>query len=64
MADYQCSVLRPTLPMTPEEILDAADVLGNAGCPVAPVRGPVDGIEGGLSRADSLSCDSACTEIG
>jgi hypothetical protein len=41
--------------MTPEAILDAADVLGNAGCPEASVRGYVDGIEGGLSRADSLS---------
>jgi len=59
MADYQCSVLRPMSPMTPEEILDAADVLGNTGCPAASVRGPVDGIEGGLSRAASLSCDSA-----
>jgi hypothetical protein len=59
MADYPRSVMRPRLPMTPEEILDAADVLGNAGCLAASVRGPVDGIEGGLSRADSLSCDSA-----
>ena len=41
----------------PEVSRDAADVLGNAGCPDASVRGHVDGIEGGLSRADSLSHD-------
>jgi len=44
--------------MTPEEILDAAAVLGNAGCPDASVRGHIDGIEGGLSRADGLSYDA------
>jgi hypothetical protein len=45
MSDYQFSVIIPTLPMTPEEILDAADALGNAGCTDASVRGHVDGIE-------------------
>ena len=58
MADYQFSVMRPTSPMTSEEILDAAAVLGNAGCPDASVRGHIDGIEGGLSRADGLSYDA------
>jgi len=32
-------------PMTPEEILDATDVLGNAGCTDASIRGHADGIE-------------------
>ena len=59
MADYPCSVMRPRLPMTPEGILDAAAAFSNAGCPVASVRGPVDGIEGSLSRSDSLSCNSS-----
>ena len=45
MTDYQFSVIIPTLPMTPEEMLDTADALGNAGCTDASVRGHVDGIE-------------------
>ena len=45
MADYQFSVIVPTPPMTHEDILDAADALGNAGCIDASIRGHVDGIE-------------------
>jgi hypothetical protein len=45
MADYQFSVIVPTPPMTHEEILDAADALGNAGCIDASIRGHADGIE-------------------
>jgi hypothetical protein len=41
MTDYQFSVIIPTLPMTPEEMLDAADALGSAGCTDASVRGHV-----------------------
>jgi hypothetical protein len=59
MADYPCSVVRSRLPMTPEETLDAADVFGNTRCPAASLRGPVNAIEGGLSRSDSLSCERA-----
>jgi len=33
------------VPMAPEEILDATDVLGNAGCTDASIRGHADGIE-------------------
>ena len=45
MTDYQFSVIIPTVPMTPEEILDATDTLGNAGCTDASIRGHADGIE-------------------
>ncbi len=45
MTDYQFSVIIPMAPMTPEEILDATDVLGNAGCTDASIRGHADGIE-------------------
>ncbi|HEY7213672.1 MAG TPA: hypothetical protein VIC28_03530 [Thermoanaerobaculia bacterium] len=45
MTGYQFSVVIPTMPMTPEEILDATDALGNAGCTDASVRGHADGIE-------------------
>ena len=45
MTDYQFSVIIPTVPMTPEAILDATDALGNAGCTDASIRGHADGIE-------------------
>ena len=45
MTDYQFSVVIPRMPMTPEEILDATDALGSAGCTDASVRGHADGIE-------------------
>jgi hypothetical protein len=45
MTAYQFSVIIPTVPMTPEEILDATDVLGDAGCTDASIRGHADGIE-------------------
>ena len=45
MTDYQFSVIIPMVPMTPEEILDATDALGNAGCTDASIRGHVNGIE-------------------
>lgn len=45
MTDYQFSVVIPTMPMTPEEILDTTDALGNAGCTDASVRGHADGLE-------------------
>jgi len=45
MTAYQFSVIIPTMPMTVEEILDATDVLGNAGCTDASIRGHANGIE-------------------
>jgi hypothetical protein len=45
MADYQFSVIVPTSPMTYEDILDATDALGNAGCTDASIRGHADGME-------------------
>jgi hypothetical protein len=45
MTAYQFSVIIPTVPMTPEEILDTTDVLGDAGCTDASIRGHADGIE-------------------
>jgi hypothetical protein len=42
---YQFSVIIPTAPMTHDEILDATDALGNAGCTDASIRGHVNGIE-------------------
>jgi hypothetical protein len=45
MTDYQFSVIIPTVLMTPEEILDTTDALGNTGCTDASIRGHADGIE-------------------
>ena len=45
MIAYQFSVILPTVPMTPEGILDATDALGNAGCTDVSIRGHADGIE-------------------
>ena len=45
MTAYQFSVIIPTVPMTPEEILDTTDALGSAGCTDASICGHADGIE-------------------
>jgi hypothetical protein len=45
MADYQFSVIIPMPPMTHEDILDATDALGNAGCLDASIRRHPDGME-------------------
>ena len=45
MTGYQFSVIIPMVLTTPEEILDATDALGNAGCTDASIRGHADGIE-------------------
>jgi len=45
MTAYQFSVIIPTVLMTADEILDATDVLGNAGCADASIRGHTNGIE-------------------
>jgi hypothetical protein len=45
MVDYQFSVIVPTSPMAYEDILDATDAIGNAGCTDASIRGHADGME-------------------
>ena len=66
MADYRFSVIVATAPMTHDEILDATDALGNAGCTDASIRGHVDGMELLFERAaDSLqeSIASAISDV-
>jgi hypothetical protein len=66
MTAYQFSVIIPTVPMTPDEILDATDALGNAGCTDASIRGHVDGIELLFERpAESLQAaiSSAISDV-
>ena len=55
MSEYRFRVIVPAHQMTHEEILDATEALGNAGCTDASIRGHVDGIELLFERAaDSL----------
>jgi hypothetical protein len=66
MTSYQFSVIIPTLLMTPNEILDATDALGNAECTDASIRGHIDGIELLFERpAESLQAAiaSAISEV-
>ena len=63
MPDYRFSVIVPTPPMTHEEILDATDALGEAGCTDASIRGHADGVELLFERtADSLQ-SAICSAI-
>jgi hypothetical protein len=66
MADYQFSVIIPTPLMTDEDILDATDALGNAGCIDASIRGHADGMEILFERtAESLQAaiSSAISDV-
>ena len=55
MAGFRFSVIVPTTSVTHDEILDATDALGDAGCTDASIRGHVDGLELLFERtADSL----------
>lgn len=55
MSEYRFSVIVPASAMTHEQILDAADALGDAGCTDASLRGHADGMELLFERtADSL----------
>ena len=66
MTAYQFSVIIPTVPMTPEEILDITDVLGDAGCTDASIRGHANGIELLFERtAESLQAaiSSAISDV-
>jgi len=55
MSQYRFAVIVPTSSLTHDEILDATDALGNAGCTDASIRGHADGMELLFERtADSL----------
>ena len=55
MSAYRFSVIVPTPQMSHDEVVDATDALGNAGCTDASVRGHIDGMELLFERgADSL----------
>ncbi len=60
MPQYRFSVVVATAPMSHEEILDATDALGDAGCTDASVRGHVAGMELLFERA-SVSLETAMT---
>jgi hypothetical protein len=51
MTDYRFAVIVPCGSLTQEEILDATDALGNAGCTDASIRGHADGMELLFERA-------------
>jgi len=66
MTDYRFSVIVPAEAMTHDEILDATDALGNAGCTDASIRGHADGMELLFERcADSLqeAISSAISDV-
>lgn len=66
MPDYRFSVIVAESPGTDEEILDAAEALGSAGCTDASIRGHAEGMELLFERAaDSLqvAISSAVSEI-
>jgi len=45
MGEYRFPVIVRHAPLTEEQILDAADALGKAGCTDASLRGQVEGME-------------------
>lgn len=66
MADYRFSVIVALSPGTHEEILDATDALGSAGCTDASIRGHREGMELLFERAaDSLqsAISSAISDV-
>ena len=66
MSGYRFSVIVPATEMTHDEILDATDALGAAGCTDASIRGHANGMELLFERtAESLQAaiSSAVTEI-
>ncbi|MEX2015906.1 MAG: hypothetical protein WD873_04645 [Candidatus Hydrogenedentales bacterium] len=66
MHDYRFSVIVPASSMTHDEILDATDALGDAGCNDASIRGHTDGMELLFERtAESLQAaiSSAITDV-
>ncbi len=66
MPEFRFTVIVPRPPMTHEEILDATDALGSAGCTDASIRGHADGMELLFERAaESLQAaiSSAISEV-
>jgi hypothetical protein len=66
MAEYRFSVIVAIGPMTNEQILDATDELGHAGCTDASIRGHAEGMELLFERSgDSLqvAIASAITDV-
>jgi hypothetical protein len=66
MPNYRFSVIVATASMTHDEILDATDALGNAGCTDASIHGHADGMELLFERAaDSLqeAISSAISDV-
>jgi hypothetical protein len=66
MSDYRFSVIVATGELSEDEILDATDALGSAGCVDASIRGHAEGMELLFERsADSLqsAITSAITDV-
>ncbi len=66
MPDYRFSVIVPASTMTHEDILDATDEFGAAGCMDASIRGHTTGMELLFERAaDSLQAaiSSAISDV-
>lgn len=60
MTEYRFSLIVPASALTHEEILEAADALGDAGCTDASIRGHQEGMELMFDRvADSLEAAMA-----
>jgi hypothetical protein len=58
MSGYRFSVIVPMPQMSHDEILDATDAFGNAGCTDASIRGHAEGVEL-LFERNASSLDSA-----
>lgn len=66
MFEYRFAVIVPVPPPAHDEILEATDALGNAGCTDASIRGHEDGMELLFERsADSLQAaiSSAISDV-
>jgi hypothetical protein len=66
MSGYRFAVIVPASALTDDQILDAADMLGNAGCTDASIRGHTQGMELLFERtADSLQAaiSSAISDV-
>ena len=66
MTDFRFSVIVPASAMTHDQILDATDALGNAGCTDTSIRGHRQGMELLFERsADSLQAaiSSAVSDV-
>lgn len=66
MSQYRFAVIVPTSSLTHDEILDATDALGSAGCTDASIRGHAEGMELLFERAaDSLQAaiSSAISDV-